>query len=161
MNPFYRDTEIDFVEVLVSQQEVETIDITPALKTLQTLLYDAETVMAFRGKAMIEFDGYSNDSRELYEIPKVRQYLAELDSKFPYWFYFLSTRFDMLKMIAFCLCRARRIKTGMAHPDPDDFGEFLASHFDALNRLVDNFHLDEAINKEISRSIDEYFFPNA
>jgi hypothetical protein len=159
MNPFYADTGVDAVGVVVSRQETESLDITPALRVFQTLLYDAETVTMFRGKATIAFDGYDNDSRQLYEIPEVRRYLVELDSKFPYWFYFLSTRNDMLKMIACCLCRTRRIETGMAYPDPHDMQAFMVTHFDAINRLFDCFQLNESMNEEISVLIGEYFYP--
>ena len=159
MNPFYADTGVDAVGVVVSRQETESLDITPTLRVLQTLLYDAETVTMFRGKATIAFDGYDNDSRELYEIPEVRRYLVELDSKFPYWFYFLSTRDDMLKMIAFCLCQTRRIETGMAYPDRHDMQAFMVAHFDAINRLFDRFQLDESISVEISGLVADYFCP--
>src|SRR4030095_4411771 len=106
---------------------------------LESVLYDAETVRMFRGRVDISFDGYDNDSRELYEIPEVRRYLATLDSKFSYWFYFLSTSNETLKMIALCLCRTRKITAGLAFPEPHDFQEFLIVHFDAVNRLFSRF----------------------
>lgn len=159
MNPIYAQTGVDSVLVVVSRQETESLDITPAFNVLQTLLYDADTVRMFQGKASIAFHGYDNDSRELYQIPEVRQYLAELDSKFPYWFYFLSTDHDMLKMIAFCLCRTRKIDVRVAYPDPHDMQAFMLAHFDAINRLFDRFQLDESINEEISGLVADYFCP--
>ena len=142
----------------MSPQETASLDINPALNVLESVLYDAETVQMFRGRVGISFDGYDNDARELYEIPGVRRYLAALDSKFPYWFYFLSTRDDTLKMIALCLCRTKKIKAGFAFPEPHDFQEFLIVHFDAVNRLFSRFQLDESVNEEISSSIDAYFY---
>jgi hypothetical protein len=158
MNPFYAQTGVDWVGVVVSPQETLSLDIKPALKVLESVLYDGETVRMFQGRVNIAFDGYDNDSRELYEVPEVRQYLAALDSKFPYWFYFLSTANDTLKLIAFCFCRTRKIKTGLAFPEPHDFQGFMIVHFDALNRLFSCFQLDESINQEISGSIADYFY---
>ena len=103
MNPFFAKTGVDGLDVVVSRQEVESLDITPALNVLRSLLYDAETVRMFRGRVGLSFHGYESDSRELYQIPEVRQYLASLDSQFPFWLYFLFMGNDMLKMIVFCL----------------------------------------------------------
>ena len=159
MNPFFALSGIDYVGVVVSRQEAESLDIAPALKVLESLLYDAETVRMFQGQASISFHGYDTDPRELYQIPEVRQYLALLDTRFPYWFYFLSTDGDALKMIAFCLCRTRKIDAGMAYPDPSDMQVFVLRHFDAINRLFDKFGLDESINEEISGLVTNCFFP--
>ena len=159
MNPFYAQSGVDYVGIVVSRQEAESLDIAPTLNVLESLLYDAETVRMFQGQVGLSFHGYDTDPRELYQIPEVRQYLASLDSKFPYWFYFLSTDDEILKMIAFCLCRTREIDASLAYPDPADMQAFLLSHIDALNQLFDRYSLDEAINEEISGLVANYFFP--
>ena len=84
MNPFFAQTGVDWVGVVVSRQEAESLDVSPALNVLQSLLYDAETVRVFQGRVALSFHGYDSDSRELYQVPEVRQYLASLDSQFPY-----------------------------------------------------------------------------
>lgn len=38
----------------------------------------------------ISFEGYNEDNRELDEIPEVRDFIYELDDKFPYWLFFLT-----------------------------------------------------------------------
>ena len=159
MNPFYTQSGVDYVGIVVSRQEAESLDIAPTLNVLESLLYDAETVRMFQGQVGLSFHGYDADPRELYQIPEVRQYLASLDSKFPYWFYFLSTDDETLKMIAFCLCRTREIDAGLAYPDPADMQAFFLSHIDALNQLFDRYSLVEAINEEISGLVANYFFP--
>lgn len=159
MHPFYSQSGVDHIDIVISRHESEACDIAPALNTLETLLYDAETVRMFQGQVGLSFHGYDADTRELYEIPEVRDYLAALDSKFPYWFYFLSTYEDTLKMIAFCLCRTHKIDAGLAYPDRADMQTFIFAHFDAINPLFDRFALDESINEKISGLIADYFFP--
>jgi hypothetical protein len=158
VNPIYAQTEVDFVGIVVSRQETESQDINPALNVLESLLFDAETVRMFQGQASISFQGYDSDSQELYQVQEIRRYVAQVDSKFPYWFYFLADA-DTLKFIAFCLCRTREIDPGMAYPDPHDMHVFMLTHFDAMNRLFDRFQLDESINKEISSVITNCFHP--
>ena len=159
MNPFFAKTGVDWVGVVVSRQEVDSLDINPALNVLRSLLYDAETVRMFQGQVSLSFHGYDSDPRELYQIPEVRQYLASLDSQFPYWLYFLSTNDDLLKMIAYCLCRTSFIESGSAHPDRADMQTFLLSHFAAINELFDRYDLNESINDKISDLIADYFYP--
>ena len=62
-----------------------------AEKTISGVLADKETIERFRGRVDLAFHGYSNDPRELYEMPEVRRFCAKLDDAFPFWFYFLST----------------------------------------------------------------------
>lgn len=159
MNPFFKQTGIDFVGIVISRKEIESLDIAAVLKSLESMLYDAETVQAFQGQMCLSFQGYDNDPRELYEIPEVRRYMALLDSNFPYWFYFHSTTDGTLKMIAFCLCETRKIGAGLANPEPEELQTFIMKHFDALNRLFDHYHLDESINEAVSNQIADYFFP--
>jgi hypothetical protein len=159
MNPFYTQTGVDWIGVVVSRQEVESLDISQALKMLQSVLHDAETVRMFQGQVGISFHGYDTDSRELYQIPEVRRYVALLDSKFPFWFYFLSTDHDTLKMIAFCLCSTKEVDSGLACVDPAEIEPFLIRHFDALNYLFAHYGLDEAINEEISALVLDCFSP--
>ena len=161
MNPCFAKTGVDWVHVVVSRQEVESLDISPALNVLRLLLYDAETVRMFQGRVGLSFRGYESAPRELYQIPEVRQHLASLDSQFPYWLYFLSTDDDALKLIALCLCRTRAIDPGVAHPDPADMQTFLIGHFTAINQLFDRYHLDESISEEISGLVANYFYPQA
>ena len=67
--------------------------------------------------------GYDYDPRELYQIPDVVSFIKELNSKLPFWLYFVNTgdkRFFSW-MIA-CLCRAMSL-------DQDD--ETIYADFDA------------------------------
>lgn len=159
MHPFYLQSGVDAVGVVVSREEAESGDILPVLGTLQTLLFDAETVRAFQGRLNISFCGYEADPREIYEVDEVRSYLAKIDIQFPYWFYFLSAEDDMLRMLAFCLCRTKKVGPGLANVEPPDLQHFFLRHLDAMNKLFDRFQLDEAINERISNEIADCYFP--
>ena len=58
---------------------------------LSGVLADRNVVERYRGRVDLAFLGYSNDPRELRDIPEVRRFCSTLDDAFPYWFYFLST----------------------------------------------------------------------
>ena len=146
----------DRLLVVVHRRDVESGDVSRAATALLRALANKETIERLRGRVDVAFHGYSDDSRELYEIPGVRRFCAELDGAFPYWFYFLSAEGVTLGVIASCLCSVARVRPGVVSFGPD-LCDFMTRHFEALNWLVDNYALDEEQNIEISRGITEYF----
>lgn len=93
---------IDPLIVVVSRQDVEEKQIEPTLRVLSRLLTDVSTVREYRERVDIAFHGYDGDSREPFEIPEVRRFVARLDDSFPYWLYFLSRESTGLQALAFC-----------------------------------------------------------
>lgn len=75
----------------------------PALQLLSSYSQDLEETLRRIGSIGICFTGYVSDKRELWEIPEVRTFVAKLHSKWPYWFVFLETFSDSLKLIAGCV----------------------------------------------------------
>ena len=91
----------------------------PALRRLYCVRWPPERrIERLRGRVAVVFHGYSDDSRELYEIPEVRRFCAELDGAFPYWFYFLSAEGVTLGVIACCLCSVAKVRPGVILRDP-------------------------------------------
>jgi hypothetical protein len=88
--------------VVVGRSEVECGDTSGPLATLKHLLSSRELVRDFRTRVDITFDGYNETSEELFEIPRVRDYVQALDEEFPYWLYFLSRSYFGLQCIALC-----------------------------------------------------------
>ncbi len=157
MNSFLRESGVDWLSVIVPRSDVEGCIIAPTLNVLQSVLADSETVRLFQGRVDIAFEGWDSDPRELYEILEVRTFMARLDEEWPYWLYFLSTERQALRMIAFCLCHARRVGSELAQVPPDVLALFLMTHFSAVNELFAAFGLDESMNVPISKHVAEYF----
>ena len=150
------NTAPDRLFVVVDRTEVEVGDVSRVATALLRGLANRETVERLRGRVDIAFYGYSDDPRELYEIPEVRLFCAELDGRFPYWFYFLSTEGVTLEVIACCLCSVAKVRPGVVSFG-SDLVDFIARHFEALNWLVDSYAMDEEQNIEISRGVMDYF----
>ncbi len=150
------DLDVDWLRVVVDRSDVEALDVSGTTATLSRVLADQDTVERFRGRVELAFLGYSNDPRELRDIPEVRRFCAKLDEAFPYWFYFLSTDGVTLGVIASCLCSVTPVRPGVISFGPDLL-DFLHRHYSALNWLFDNYSLDEKFNVEISGNVAEYF----
>ena len=150
------DLGADWLRVVIDRSEVEALDVSRTATVLSRVLVDRNTVERYRGRVDLAFLNYSNDTRELCEIPEVRRFCSKLDEAFPYWFYFLSTDEATLGVIASCLCSVTLLRPGVLSLGPD-LPEFITRHYEALNWLVDNYSLDERHIVEISHNVFEYF----
>ena len=153
---FREDLGADWLRVVVDRSEVEALDVSGTAATLSRLLADRDTVERYRGRLDLAFLGYSNDPRELRDIPEVRRFCAKLDDAFPYWFHFLSTDGVTLGVIASCMCSVTPVRPGVVSFGPDLL-DFVDRHYEALNWLFDNYSLDVRLNVEISGNVAEYF----
>lgn len=150
------DLGADWLRVVVDRSEVEAQDVSCTAVNLSRVLIDRNAVERYRGGVDLVFYGYSNDPRELYEIPEIRNFCTTLDDAFPYWFYFLSTERESLMVIACCLCSVTQLRPGVVSIG-SDLLEFMTRHYNALNWLFDNYSLDEKHNVEISGNVAKYF----
>ena len=153
---FQDSADADWLHVVVFRAEVETVDVSRTAAVLSRVLADRSTVQWYRERVDLSFYGYSNDPRELHEIPEVRRFCKKLDEAFPYWFYFLSTERGMLRVVACCLCSITKPMLGVVSFGPNLI-EFITVHFQALNWIFDNYSLDERDNVEISGKVIQYF----
>ena len=153
---FRRDLGADWLRVVLERPEVEALDVSDTALSLSRVLADRRAVERYRGRVDLAFFGYSNDPRELCDIPEVRRFCSKLDDAFPYWFYFLPTDGLTLRMIASCLCSVTQPRPGVISFGRDLI-EFIKRHYEALNWLFDNYSLDEKHNVEISHNVAEYF----
>jgi hypothetical protein len=142
--------------VVVSREEVETGDISPALSVFQSALSSKEKAMSLCDNMDIAFDGYNHDPRELFEIPGVRDFAYRLDDEFPYWLFFLSKRHLGLQCLTFCALPPFLTDEAKAQVFPTKIDELLSSRwFPAMNHMCSyvGFSEDE-IEKLTNRVID-------
>ena len=90
------------IVIVIARDEVESLDISRPLRLLQGFLADAITASDHFERMDLAFHGYDDDTRELFEIPEVRNFVFKLDEAFPYWFYFLSKNDLGLQAVMLC-----------------------------------------------------------
>lgn len=61
-------------------------ELNPAIGLLWGLIRNREAIETFAGTVVLSFEGWDSDERELYEIPEVRAWFANISQVFPYWF---------------------------------------------------------------------------
>lgn len=104
----------------------------------------------------IAFYGYDDDPRELFEIQEVRQYVSDLDVKFPFWLFFLSKKHLGLQCLLWCNLPPYLTPEGRADIFPRRIGELLTKRwFPAMNHVC-NFagYSEEQVELLTDRAIE-------
>lgn len=74
--------------LMVDRSEVQLRETARMAEALQRLVSSPEIARANQERIELVFHGYDEDTRELWEITEVREFVAELDEGFPYWLFF-------------------------------------------------------------------------
>ena len=102
--------------------------------------------------------GYDDDPRELYQIPEVVSFIKDLNSKLPFWLYFVNTadkRFFSW-MIA-CLCRAMSLdqddETIYADFDAGAYNDLIEYQFRNIVKLMTGLGMGESIQEKVLKEL--------
>ena len=151
--------------IVVSREEVEALDTSEALNSLNKLLESPFYARHYKEYVDISFSGYDDWQEEVYEIMEVRNYVYKLDEQFHYWLYFLSKEMSGLYALAMCFIppflkddiKEKYVKEGLADlltnrwiPAMNRIGEFVEMGEDENNEMTEKsvlyFIQDKAIN---------------
>lgn len=149
----------------------DTAKLGRALSSLLSLSDSKESVEKFNGSIAITFTDYTSDSRELYEIPQVVNYMAELTKQWPFWLHFVirerlpdgtTPLHDIIRILAppTVVVRGRNGQVGAKY-DFDKVDKVVSHLWLEMDRLHSSYQLDEdviiTVNDELSKSIARMF----
>ena len=121
----------DHIILQVSQRHIQEDNTSDYVDLLHGITGSLQSFEAAFQRYVFLISGYDDDPRELYQIPEVVSFIKDLNSKLPFWLYFINTsdkRFFSW-MIA-CLCRAMSL-------DQDDETIYADFDADAYNDLIE------------------------
>ncbi len=122
--------------ILISREEVEAQDVAAPLATLKSLITSPEVARSYMENVDVVFGGYDGDSRELFEIPEVRDYAYKLDNEFPYWLFFLSKYGLGLQCLLLCFLPPYLTEEARATIHPERTRELLLDRWlPAMNQV--------------------------
>lgn len=144
----------DYVEplvVVVSKEEVLARDINPALNILSKFIESPEVALKYKENVEIAFQGYDDSTFELFEIQPVREYVALLDAKFPFWLYFLSKEHLGLQCIIHCFLPPFLTEEGKREIFPQRLEQYLLNRgFPMMNYICENVGCTLEENEELT-----------
>ena len=153
----------DHIVLQISQENIKDCNTSEYV----TLLHGATgTIQSFEvafQRYVFLISGYDDDPRELYQIPEVVSFIKDLNSKLPFWLYFVNTadkRFFSW-MIA-CLCQAMSLdqdeETIYADFDADAYNDLIEYQFRNIVKLMSGLGMGDSVQekvlKELSGNLD-------
>ena len=150
----------DHIVLQISQENIKDCNTSEYV----TLLHGATgTIQSFEvafQRYVFLISGYDDDPRELYQIPEVVSFIKDLNSKLPFWLYFVNTadkRFFSW-MIA-CLCQAMSLdqdeETIYADFNADAYNELIETQFSNILKLMSGLVIGESIQEKVLNGLSE------
>ena len=149
----------DHIVLQISQRNIQDCDTSEYV----TLLHGGATgsLQSFEEafqKYVLLISGYDDDHRELYQIPEVVSFIKDLNSKLPFWLYFVNTtdkRFFSW-MIA-CLCQAMSLdqddETIYADFNADAYNDLIEYQFRNIVKLMSGLGMGESVQKKVLKEL--------
>ena len=143
--------------IIVSKEEILNGETSEIINIFESMLSSKDNVRKLKENVDIAFSGYDEDTRELFEIDQVRDFVFKLDEKFPYWLYFLSKRHLGLQCILFCMLPPYLTEEGKAKIFPQKIEALLINRwFPAMNHICENVGMGEDDIEELTKSSLDY-----
>lgn len=148
----------DVVILSISKKEILKQDISGFLNLLDKLIIDDDMIKKTKGKITFFIDGYDNDSRELYEIEEVREWVKQVLPAFKYWGYFLNMEQYMhkisgLRILQACYCDLTSISKVLNNKVYVEYNieqniKLMEQLYSWLNEFSYKYAIPEIINRE-------------
>ena len=150
----------DYTVLQISQEAIQNCDTSEYVTLLHGITGSLQSFEAAFQRYVLSVSGYDNDQRELYQIPEVVSFIKDLNSKLPFWLYFVNTadkRFFSW-MIA-CLCQAMSLdqdeETIYADFNADAYNKLIETQFSNIVKLMSGLVIGESIQEKVLNGLSE------
>ena len=143
------------VVLLISRREVEHADLASVMSRLKVFLATREDAWRYRGRMTLVVDGYTNDPRELVDIPEVRALLRRLEAEWPYWAFFFNQVDDSIKLLMTCVAGRLFLGNGVVEMEVNLVAGAMTRAFGAMNAVFERFDFPEDELELMSRGFVE------
>ena len=142
----------------ISQAAIQNCDTSEYVTLLHGITDSLKSFEAAFQKYVLLISGYDDNPRELYQIPEVVSFIKDLNSKLPFWLYFVNTgdkRFFSW-MIA-CLCQAMSLdqdeETIYADFNADAYNDLIEYQFSNTLKLMSGLGMGESIQEKVLKEL--------
>jgi len=148
----------DYIVLQIPQEAIQNCDTSEYVTLLHGTTDSLQSFEAAFQRYVFLISGNDNDQRELYQIPEVVRFIKDLNSKLPFWLYFVNTtdiRF-FSGMIA-CLCRAMSLdqdeETIYADFNADAYNDLIEYQFNNIVKLMSGLGMGESIQEKVLKEL--------
>lgn len=147
----------------ISKMEIFNMNFDVIFNIIDRITMSKKVLIGSRGTLNIFFPEYAKDTREIFEIPEITDWLKmSIDIGIP-WFYLLdyNNQNSGLSLLLNAYCKQINIiRDGnqyLISHDRNSIKVFFEKNFDNLNRFMLKHNIDKKINIEITDRIMKYY----
>ena len=148
----------DHIVLQIPQEAIQNCDTSEYVTLLHGATGSLQSFTEAFQKYVLLISGYDDDPRELYQIPEVVSFIKDLNSKLPFWLYFVNTsdkRFFSW-MIA-CLCRAMSLdqdeETIYADFNADAYNDLIEYQFSNIVKLMSGLVMGDSVQEKVLKEL--------
>lgn len=146
--------------MMFDKENIEALNLTPALEVFNAMRAGNKTVRDYANKIDVVFDGYEEDSREVYSVPEVRLFVKKLTQKFPFWLHYCTKESEGLKTILFCLMPIITVNVvdGKSYTEIDstELNKVVLELFGFMNQLYAEWGFSAEENSRTTHAVAAY-----
>ena len=148
----------DYTVLQIPQEAIQNCETSEYVTLLHGITDSLQSFEAAFQRYVFLISGYDDDPRELYQIPEVVSYIKDLNSKLPFWLYFVNTSDKKFFswMIA-CLCRAMSLdhdeETIYADFNADAYNDLIEYQFSNIVKLMSGLEMGESIQEKVLKAL--------
>ena len=148
----------DYTVLQISQEAIQNCDTSEYVTLLHGATGSLQSFEAAFQRYVFLISGYDDDPRELYQIPEVVSFIKDLNSKLPFWLYFVNTSDKKFFswMIA-CLCQAMSLdqdeETIYADFNADAYNDLIEYQFRNIVKLMSGLGMGESIQEKVLKEL--------
>jgi len=150
--------ESDYIVLQIAQEAIQNCDTSEYVNMLHGATGTVQSFESVFQKYVLLISGYDDDPRELYQIPEVVSFIKDLNSKLPFWLYFVNTadkRFFSW-MIA-CLCQAMSLdqddETIYADFNAVAYNNLIETQFSNIVKLMSGLGMGESTQEKVLKEL--------
>ena len=148
----------DYIVLQIPQEAIQNCDTSDYVTLLHGITDSLQSFEAAFQRYVFLISGYDDDPRELYQIPVVVSFIKDLNSKLPFWLYFVNTadkRF--FSWIIVCLCRAMSLdqdeETIYADFNAEAYNDLIEYQFSNIVKLMSGLEMGESIQEKVLKAL--------
>ena len=157
-SPLDMGQQSDYIVLQISQKAIQNCDTSEYVTLLHGITDSLQSFEAAFQRYVFLISGYDDDPRELYQIPEVVSFIKDLNSKLPFWLYFVNTSDKKFFswMIA-CLCQAMSLdqdeETIYADFDAEAYNDLIEYQFSNIVKLMSGLGMGESIQEKVLKGL--------
>ena len=148
----------DYIVLQIPQEAIQNCNTSEYVALLHGATGSLQSFETAFQRYVFLISGYDNDQRELYQIPEVVSFIKDLNSKLPFWLYFINTSDKKFFswMIA-CLCQAMSLDqdedTIYADFNTDTYNDLIEYQFSNVVKLMSGLGMGESIQEKVLKEL--------